>query len=98
MDCPGRISGSSVAVGSMGRAAAGGTFRGAAKFDLNFKIWGRSKYFEAGKKGRQKFLAETCKKFSKGAANLRSVPGGRHPSYATDFRNPISDGIVYPQA
>ena len=29
--------------------------------------------------GRQKFLAETCKKVSKGGgANLRTAPGGRH--------------------
>ena len=39
---------------------------GAAKFDLNLKIWGGGKYFEAGKKGRQEFLAETCKKILKG--------------------------------
>ena len=85
-----------------GRADQGGTFRGAAKIDLNFKIWGGGKYFKAGKNflwgggrllrgwrvtvdSRQILLTETCKKSQReGVANLRSAPGGRHPSYATD--------------
>ena len=33
---------------SMIRILSSGVARGAAKFDLNFKIWGGAKYFEAG--------------------------------------------------
>ena len=36
------------------------------------------------KKRSSKFLEEGGNNLSGGAANLRSAPGGRHPSYATD--------------
>ena len=38
--------------------------------------------FKFQKKGRQKFMALAGKNLER-AANLRSAPGGRHPSYAT---------------
>ena len=62
--------------GRWGRSAPGGTFRGGGgKIEVilkNFKIWRGEKY---------KFWGMTLK--SRGAANLRTAPGGRHPSYAT---------------
>ena len=48
------------------------------------------KNFRLPKKGRQRFLAQIGKKISKGAANLRPAPGGRHPSYATVFHTQAS--------
>ena len=70
--------------------------RSAAKLRLYQKIWKVKKYFEGEnfRKGLHRRKIErvqkkVVKKFwgmrqkCRGAASLRSAPGGRHPSYAT---------------
>ena len=62
---------------------------GAAKLRVYLKIWKGEKYFEGEKTAVDERKKRTSKKFwdmrqkSREAVNLRSAPGGRHPSYAT---------------
>ena len=89
---------SGVARGRWGRSAPGGSK--IEDMQKNKRIWQWEKYFYGGggykraiygrkikklrkKRSSKKFWGMTQK--SRGAVNLRTAPGGRHPSYATVF-------------
>ena len=82
--CYDRRTDSGVARGDDGGGPPRAALLGAAKLKLHLKIWGREEITQRMEEKVVKNLwGNRQKKPGGGAANLGSVPGGRHPSYAT---------------